>query len=213
VQNICKEKGLEVCGIKLYLPNCTIGILNMYRFPSGNLKYFLHKLETLLNCILINSLELIICGDFNINFLENTTHKQLLNSLLTTYGLYSTIQFPSRITNSSASTIGNIFINTVKFNDFIVHPLINSISYHDTQIIVLHYIITQNESNYFYFTRKFNKPLALDFNVKLIYESWDIVFSYNDAKLSFNNLLNTYLKIFYSIFPTKKIHYTSHTKA
>ena len=166
----------------------------------------MNKLETLLNCIAINSLELIVCVDFNVNFLENTTHKQLLNSVLATYSLYSSIQFPTRITNSSASTIDNIFINTFKFNDFIVHPLINGISDHDAQIIVLHNIIIQNESNCFYFTRKFNKSLALDFNIKLSYESWDSVFSYNDVNLSFNNFLNTYLRTFYSSFPMKKIH-------
>jgi hypothetical protein len=166
-----------------------------------------------LKCISINSLELIICGDFNTNFLENTTHKQLLNSLLATYGLYSTIQFHTRITNSSASAIDNIFINTVKFNDFIVHPLINGVSVHDAQIIVLHDIFIQNESNYFYFTRKFNKSLALDFKTKLTYESCDSVFSYNDVNLSFIKFLNMYLRIFYSSFPMKKIHYTSHTKA
>jgi hypothetical protein len=138
---------LEVCGTKLYLPNCTVSILNIYRSPFGNFEYFFNKLETLLNCISINSSELIICGDFNVNFLENTTHKQLLNSLLATYGLYSTIHFPTRITNSSASTIDNIFINTVKLNDFTVHPLINGVSDHDAQIIVLHDIIIQKESN------------------------------------------------------------------
>jgi hypothetical protein len=170
---------------------------------SGNFEYFLNKLETLLNCISINSLELIICGDFNVNFLENTTHKQLLNSLLATYGLHSTIQFPTRIANSFTSTIDNIFINTFTLNDFIVHPLINGISDHDAQIIVLHDVIIQNESNCFYFTQKFNKSLALDFNIKLSYESWDSVFSYNDVNLSFNNFLNTYLRIFYSTFTHK----------
>ena len=54
VQNFCKEKDLEVCGIKLCLLKCTIGILSIYRTPSGNFEYFLNKLETLLNCISIN---------------------------------------------------------------------------------------------------------------------------------------------------------------
>ena len=43
VQNFYKEKDLEVCGIKLYLPNCTIGILNIYRSPSENFEYFFNK--------------------------------------------------------------------------------------------------------------------------------------------------------------------------
>jgi len=83
----------------------------------------------------------------------------------------------------------------------------------DAQIIVIHDIIIPNDNNYFYYTRKFNKSLILDFNFKLTYESWDNVFSYDDVNLSFNNFLNTYLRIFYSSFPIKKIHYTSHTKA
>jgi len=84
---------------------------------------------------------------------------------------------------------------------------------HDTQIIVLHDITISNGNNYFRFTRNLNKSSVLDFNFKLTYESWDNKFSYEDVNLSFNNFLNTNLKIFYSSFPIKKIHYTSHTKA
>jgi len=82
-------------------------------------------------------------------------------------------------------------MSTAKFSDFIVYPVINGISDHDAQIIVLHDI--QNESNHFYFTRKFHKSLVLDFNIHLTYESWDKVFSYIDVNLSFNNFLNTCL--------------------
>jgi hypothetical protein len=132
---------------------------------------------------------------------------------LATYGLYSTVQFPTRIHNNFVSTIDSIFINIVKYNNFIVYPLVNGMSDHDAQIIVIHDIIIPNDNNYFYYTRKFNKSLILDFNFKLTYESWDNVFSYDNGNLSFNNFLNTYLRIFYSSFPIKKIHYTSHTKA
>jgi len=114
VYNFCNEKDLEACLIKLYLPHCTIGIVNVYGSPTGNFEHFPNNLETLLNSISSNSMELIICRDFNINFLNNTTHKQLLNSLLATYGLYSTVQLPTRICNNSVSTVGNIFINKVK---------------------------------------------------------------------------------------------------
>ena len=81
---------------------------------------------------------LIVCGDFNINFMEDTTHKRLLNSLLATFGLYATVDFPTRIYNNSITTIDNIFINTVNLNKFSVYPGINGLSDHDAQIIVLH---------------------------------------------------------------------------
>jgi len=157
-------------------------------------------------------MELFICGNFNINFLNNTTHKQLLNSLLAAYGLYSRVKFPIKIHNNSVSTIDSIFINIVKYNNFIIYSLVNGMSDHDAQIIVLHDIIIPNDNNYFYCTRKFSKSLVLDFNFKLTYKSSDKVFSYDDVNFSFNNFLNTYLRIFYSSFPIKKIHYTSHTK-
>ena len=122
-------------------------------------------------------------------------------------------QFRARIHNNSVSTVDSIFINMAKYNNFIVYPLVNSIYDHDAPIIVLHDIIIANNNNYIYYTSKFNKSLVLDFNFKLTYESWDNVFSYDDVNLSFNNFLNTYLRIFYSSFSIKKIHYTSHTKA
>jgi len=132
---------------------------------------------------------------------------------MATYGLYGTVQFPTRICNNPVSTIDSIFINIVKYNNFIVYSLVNGMSVHDAQIIVLHDITISNGNNYFHFTRNLNKSSVLDFNFKLTYESWDNVFSYDDVNLSFKNFLNTYLKIFYSSFPIKKIHYTSHTKA
>ena len=76
---------------------------------------------------------------------------------------------------------------------------------HDAQIIILHDIAIRNYDNCFCFTRKYNKSSVLDFNLKLSYESWENVFSYDDINVSFNNFLNTYLRIFYSSFLVKKV--------
>ena len=158
-------------------------------------------------------MEFTLCGDFNINFLNDSTHKLLLTSLLATYGLSSSVQFLTRICNNSISLIDNIFINTAKFSNFSIYPMINGMSNHDAQIIVLHDITMGNDSSHFYLIREINETSVLDFNLKLSYEFWDDVFSYDDINLSFNNFLNTYLRIFYSSFTIKKIYHSSHTKA
>jgi len=44
VLKYCKEEDLEVCSARLYLPTCTIGIVNLYRSPLGNFDYFLEEL-------------------------------------------------------------------------------------------------------------------------------------------------------------------------
>jgi len=95
-------------------------------------------LDSLLNFVKGNSTELILCGDLNINFLNDSTQNQLLTSLLATYGLSSTVQFPTRICNNSISQIDNIFLNTTKYNNFTIYPMINGMSDHNAQIIVLH---------------------------------------------------------------------------
>ena len=91
--------------------------------------------------------------------------------------------------------------------------MINGMSDHDAQILILHDITMVNDSSHFYFTREINEASVLDFNLKLSYESWDDVFSYDDINLSFNNFLNSYLRIFYSSFTRKKVRYSSQTKA
>jgi len=47
----CKEKDLEICSVKLNLPKIKIGIITIYRSPTGNYNYFLRKLESLLNLL------------------------------------------------------------------------------------------------------------------------------------------------------------------
>ena len=110
LNGLCKEKDLEICAVKSHLPSHEICVITIYRSPSGNYQYFIDKVETILNMIYSNSVEIIMCGDININYLINSTSKQLLDSLLASYGLHSTVQFPTRIQNNSYTTIDNIFL-------------------------------------------------------------------------------------------------------
>jgi hypothetical protein len=154
-----------------------------------------------------NNTETIICGDININYLIDSSHKQLAS-----YGLCGTVQFPTRIQNNSHSAIDNIFINTLKFSDFSLFPIINRPSDHDVQRIIIRNIFEQNSNTYFCFNRRINKSSITDFNTKLSYEVWEDIFAENDVNTIFNNFLNTYLRIFYSSFPLKKVHHKSCNK-
>jgi len=110
VLNFCKEKDFEMCSVKLYLPTFTIGIVNIYTSPSGNFDYFIKELESILVLLSRKSKVLIVCGDFNINFKEDTTYKRILTSLMATFGMYPTVDFLTRIYNNSVTTIDNILL-------------------------------------------------------------------------------------------------------
>jgi len=60
------------------------------------------------------SIEIILCGDFNINYLNDGSRKDLLDSLLASCNLFSTVNFPTRISNNSCTLVDNIFINTYR---------------------------------------------------------------------------------------------------
>jgi hypothetical protein len=130
-----KEKDIEICAVKLCFSTHTVVVVvvvvvvSVYRSPAGSFSYF-NNLEIALNHIYDNSID-ILCGDFNINYLTDNHNKQLLDSLLTSYNLYSTVDFPTRICNGSNTAIYNIFINIFKNDSFSAYPLINGLSDHD----------------------------------------------------------------------------------
>jgi hypothetical protein len=212
VTEFCKEKDFEVCAIKLHLISCITCVIIIYRYPCNNCSYFLKNLESVLKLIWCNSIDLIVCGDLNINYLNDNYRKQLLDSLTVSYCLYSTVQFPIRILDNSYSAVDKIFICKFKKDDYTVYPLVNGLSNHDALIIIIYNITTQNYMNYFYISRNTDKFSVLDFKIKISYESWTNVFTDDDVNTMFNNFLNTHLRIFYCSFPVRKMHYKSTTK-
>ena len=87
--------------MKLHISSYAIVIITVYISPTGNITYFLNNLEAALNQIYSNTPNIILCGDFNINYLNDNQNKQALNSLLRSYNLCSLIDFPKRIHNNS----------------------------------------------------------------------------------------------------------------
>jgi hypothetical protein len=136
-----------------------------------------------------NTVDIILCGDLNINCLSDNQNKQALNSLLTSYSLYSIIVFPTIIHNNSHTIIDNIFINKFKNENYSLFSLINGLSEHDPQVLNLFNIIVPDDRNEFYSYRKINKHSLNEFQTRLSHETWENVFSNNDNDTNtvFNN--------------------------
>ena len=115
-------KEIEICAAKLHIVSRTIIIITVYRSPTGNIAYFLNNLEATLNELYNNTVDIMLCGNFNINYLSDNQNKQALNSLLTRYSLYSIIDFSMRIHNNLYTMIDNIFINKFKNENYSVFP-------------------------------------------------------------------------------------------
>jgi exonuclease III len=68
------EKGFETCALKFQFTSKNF-IICIYRSPTGNFCYFLNQLELILNKVYNSSNEIILCGDFNVNYLDDILGK------------------------------------------------------------------------------------------------------------------------------------------
>ena len=129
-----REKDLEICAINIHLPCNKLVIICIYRSPTGNFNYFLQQLEYALDKLYKVSSDLILCGDFNINHLEENSRQYHLKSLFASFNLSDIVKFPTRISNNSITLIDNFYINTSRLH-FSIYPLINGLSDHDAQVL------------------------------------------------------------------------------
>ncbi|PNF24939.1 hypothetical protein B7P43_G09362 [Cryptotermes secundus] len=202
----CTDQDIEICAVKLHNFSISTSILTVYRSPTGNFLYFLNILESVLTQIYSASIDIILCGDINVNYLDEAgTKKQKLDSLLASYNLYSIVNFPTRVTNTSATATDNFFIDKHRNEIYSINSLSNGLSDHDAQILSLRNLKFPNSPNYFINERDINESTILDFKLNLNCETWADVFAVEeDVNLMFNNFLNNYLIIFNHSFPYKK---------
>jgi len=154
-----------------------------------------------------STLDIIICGDvnININYLTDSARKRELEALLKTYNLTSIVNFPTCTQQKSATAIDNIFTDATRIGNYTIHPIINGLSDHDAQSITFHTINSKPPTLKRMLIRRLNEHTINDFLLQLSYKTWDTVFSSNDVKVMFNSFIDSYLKIFYSSFPLKRV--------
>jgi len=205
----CKEKDIEVCAVRLKITPTQLIILTIYRSPSGNFTNFLKNLDSILNTWYSNKIEFVICGDININYLENCKKRQQLDALLQTCKLIGTISFPTRKSKAYTTTIDNVFITRTK--NYIINPHINGLSDQEAQIIVIENIILTKQIN-ITTRRDINDQSILEFQLLLSHEKWEEIFMGDDTNTSFNKFLNIYLRIFHSCLIKKRTNFNTISK-
>jgi hypothetical protein len=139
---------------------------------------------------------------------DGCTKKQQLDSLLASHNLCNVVNFPTRISNSSATTIDNFFIDKCRKEAYSIYSLSNGLSDDDAQILILNNLKCLHSHNCVVYTRdinEFNKSeFKLYFNCEMCADIFTIE---NDVNLIFNNVLNAYLIIFNHSFPYKKLFF------
>jgi len=77
-----KEKDIDICAITIHTPSGTIVVVTAYRSPTGDVTHFLNTLETAIDQLYNNTTNIILCGDFNINYLSDNKKKTDIKFLI-----------------------------------------------------------------------------------------------------------------------------------
>jgi hypothetical protein len=70
----CIEKVIEACAAQIKVGFHSVILLCLYRSPCGNFGKFLEQLDLILKYLYKPKFEFIICGDFHVNFLIDSSH-------------------------------------------------------------------------------------------------------------------------------------------
>ena len=193
-----------MCAILLELSCTKILVIMVHRSPSDDFQSFLNGLADIIKKFIQSNLKLIIRGGINVNYLTDTDRKRQLDSILNSYNLFSRIHFPTRNQNGSNTAIDNIVTDILAFSNFKIIPIINGLSDHSAQLLIIKDLHMHIGTNYIKSIRLTDESLMLEFKTKLSYEVWEDVFNmHKDVNGIFNAFLNTWLQIFYSSFPKR----------
>jgi hypothetical protein len=93
-------------------------------------------------------------GDVNVNYLIDNIRKNQLDAVLHSYNLAGIVKFPTGIGLNSHTTTDSVFIDTSTIGKYDLYPLINGLSDHDAQLLVLNKVQKQEKEYHTYFKRK-----------------------------------------------------------
>ena len=148
---------------------------------------------------------IFVCGDLNIDLLKHESHNSTRNFLDMMYslGLYPLIDKATRITDTSATLIDNIFTNELHHN-LTSGILFNDISDHLPIFALCEFNVTRRIVNGFQYIRTVNEDTFASLSSELGQQSWENVVNTNDANQVYDTFLNTFTTILKSIAQLKQ---------
>jgi exonuclease III len=99
---------------QLNLIKYAVIVICIYRCSDGKLGTFLNKLELIMQKLMMKCKTFILCGDWNINFFQTSSHTKELNNLLLRYNLKHIVNVPTRITKITETLLDVLITNEKK---------------------------------------------------------------------------------------------------
>ena len=183
-----------------------IQILAVYRPPGSDIKCFNDTIDQILNSLKPNKSPCYVIGDFNINLFNSDTHAlsgEFLNIMFSS-GLFPVINKPTRITNSSATLIDNIFCNFIDTKLLLNGIFLSDISDH-LPIFCISSCMDNKVGPETVKKRSLSERNVHNFIRELGIMDWTAVREQTDCQAAFSLFYTSFKEIYNKCFPLKFI--------
>jgi Reverse transcriptase (RNA-dependent DNA polymerase) len=204
VSNLSIEGILECSAVDITLENNTFSIVSVYRPPSilkQDVNQFIDRFEVILNKLNSEKKYPIICGDFNLNLLDNDSNVYKFKDILNVVNLVPTIHTPTRFCDTTATLIDNIFISKLFPLKYCDNQVLDFyLSDHEAQILKIcdsESISSKIKTS----KRNFSVKNIKKFKNCLKNETWLTVYKCKNTNESFNEFHKIMRKHFEESFP------------
>lgn len=200
-------KIFECCGVRVKIESNEFFIICIYSTPDSDIKEFLNQLNQCLNYLFnkFKSKYLVLCGDFNVDYLNNSKYRYELDDILKSFSLTVTNEQPTRISLTSAKCIDYMCTN-LEPEQYSFSLVVSGFSDHFGQVLK----ITNNTEpdNILYKRRFYSESNIENFKQLLAMEKWETVYNVaaTDVNMQyeiFYNILKYYINI---SFPLVNCH-------
>ncbi len=156
-----------------------------------------------------------ILGDFNVDLLHHETHQHTSDFLNTMFlsSFIPLINHPTRVTESSATLIDNIFTNCHDTPEIINGILLTDISDHFSIFSVIYDCngILDTQQLTPQYRHLINETTMSNFKLKLQQIDWGNVFECTDAQTAYQKFFKTFNNVYHENCPLKKVSQQTET--
>jgi hypothetical protein len=182
----------------------------VYRSPDDDFYTFLRSLELTIQKVQLRNKWLILCGDWNVYFMQESVRLHHLQKLLLLHNLINTVRSPTRVTKNTISLIDVLTTNKDNHEKL---AIVVDLDYSVHKALILHLNVnTVIRKHKKVESRHFTERSIEEFKCLFNKESWQEVFKASEVNATLQIFMDTFYYYFNIAFPCKSVS-VSHTVA
>ena len=208
------NSGYEIVFVEITNLSKKIIVGCVYRAPSYDSVSFVENLEHQLQILSRENKEIYLMGDFNINLMNYDTDRSVKDfvDFMYSFGLFSLVNKPTRITEISATLIDTIFTNCIQ-NEFSSGIICSDISDHMPIFCVKKgSVVTSVKRDGQVMKRSINDERISRFKQHLAEISWQALPSLEGVNELYEHFLQIFLELYNLCFPLIEVSIKSKCK-